>query len=176
MDFKFAGDLVYVMGKTRDELGGSEYYDRFGYTGLKVPQLGNFHELLSLYRAVSRAVSGGLVSSFHGIYRGGLGVHLAMCAMAGNLGVRADLDTVPADRPMRADHLLFSETPGRFIATIAPENREEFEKSLSGHLFACIGEITEDGIFKLQTGGSGIVRLPVPELKSAWKAPFGALI
>ncbi|MFW6080616.1 MAG: AIR synthase-related protein [Desulfosalsimonas sp.] len=175
MDFKFPGDLVYVIGETRDELGASEYYDRFGYTGLNVPAL-EPESLLPAYEAVHRAVCGNLVCSLHGVYRGGLGVHLAMCAMAGNLGLSADLDLVPAGRHLRPDHLLFSESPGRFIATTAPGNRAEFEAVLGDHPFACVGETREDGIFELEAAGVKIASLQSSELKSAWKAPFGGLI
>ncbi len=175
MDFKYPKDLVYIIGNTADEPGASEYYDMLGYIGLNVPRL-EPEKLFPMYKALYRAVCRSLVASLHGVYRGGLGVHLAMCAMAGGLGLSADLDSIPVRGFMRTDHLLFSETAGRFIASVSPENRAQFEAEIKDCPFACIGEIKEDEIFELQTGGSKIVSLQVPDLKSAWKAPFGALI
>jgi phosphoribosylformylglycinamidine synthase len=175
LDFKCPGDLVYVLGRTKDELGASEYYDRLGYTGLNVPTL-DPSVLIYMYRDLHKAVCRGLAASVHGIYRGGLGVHLAMCAMAGNIGINADIAKVPAGPDIRADHLLFSETPGRFIVTVEPENSRDFESILKGHEFSCIGEVSGDSVFSLSHGSRKLASVFVQDLKSAWKAPFGKLI
>ena len=90
MDVKCAGDRVYILGETQNELGGSEYYDLFGYIGKNVPQV-DTEKFLPAYNALFAAIRQGLVASAHGIYRGGLGVHLAMIAMGGNLGLDIDL-------------------------------------------------------------------------------------
>ncbi len=181
LDSKMPGDLVYVLGATRNELGGSEYYEHFGYVGLNVPEV--FPDRFALlYRALSRAMDKELLASVHGVYRGGLGVHLAMVAMAGNLGLKVDLGRVPADPAEdhidRNDILLFSESAGRFIVTVDPEQKDGFEKLFKGLSCACIGTVTGEldnfiieGIDK-QT----LISLSVQELKNAWKQPFGELI
>ena len=75
---------MYVLGTTRNELGGSAYYDLFGYTGLNVPKAPGFagpdqlepektKSLLDLYEALERAISAELVASCHGIYGAGWG-------------------------------------------------------------------------------------------------------
>jgi len=79
MDAKMPGDLVYILGTTCNELGGSEYYDHLGYIGRNVPRV-RPNEFLPLYRNLARAIANELVASIRGIYRGGLGVHLAMVA------------------------------------------------------------------------------------------------
>ena len=84
---KLAGDRVYILGHTRNELGGSEYYDLLNYVGCNVPQV-NPEPFMALYRALANAIANGWVASAHGIYRGGLGVHLAFIAMAGGWGWR----------------------------------------------------------------------------------------
>ena len=105
LDPKIAGDLVYVLGHTRDELGASEYYDMLGYVGRNVPQV--FPEqFFPLYRALAQAILKGLTASVHGVYRGGLGVHLALMAMAGEMGLQIDLSAVPAQDVQRDDVLL----------------------------------------------------------------------
>ncbi len=170
-DAKAPGDLVYVLGIARDELGGSEYYDHLGYVGLNVPKVDppKFHVL---YRVLFRAVERELVASAHGVYRGGLGVHLAMTAMAGHAGMEIDLERVPREGVERIDSLLFSETPGRFVVTVAPENRETFDKLFKGLPYACVGKITEAPDFTIRKGQAEIARLNVFDLKESYKRPF----
>jgi phosphoribosylformylglycinamidine synthase len=176
MDVKCAGDLVYVLGDTRNELGASEYYDLFGIIGKNVPQV-DAKKFQSIYAAVYQAIQKELVASAHGVYRGGLGVHLAFIAMGGNLGLDIDLGKTPASTALRDDALLFSESAGRLIVTIAPENQAEFEKICENIPFACVGTVTETPILHIQgRSKKELLSLPVADLKAAWKRPFGSLI
>jgi len=175
LDAKAPGDRVYVLGKTKDELGGSELYDHFGYTGLNVPQVVPA-EHLPLYRALSTAISKGLVNSAHGVFRGGLAVHLAMVAMGGELGLEVDLDAVPADSGLRSHTLLFSESAGRFIVTVAPEQQDALESQLTDTDFACVGTIREKADLVIKQGAAELINSPVDALKTAWKKTFGDLI
>ncbi len=175
LDCKIPGDLVYVLGRTKDELGGSEFYDHFGYTGLNVPRVVP-GECLPLYEALSTAIARGLVRSAHGIYRGGLAVHLAMVAMAGNLGLAVDLDAVPVEESLRDHTVLFSESAGRFIVTTAPEDKQQLETLLAGTGFACVGKTTEKADLVIKRGENELVNAPVSDLKTAWKKTFGDLI
>ena len=146
-----------------------------GYTGLNVPKI-NAEQFKKLYRALNHAINEELVASAHGIYRGGLGVHLAMVAMGGNLGMHIDLTGVPVENVNRNSVILFSESAGRFIITIDPENRESFESILKEHIFACIGTVTEKQDFVLNgLDDKNIINVPVKDLKTAWKKPFGDL-
>ncbi len=176
LECKVPGDLVYILGVTRNELGASEYYERFGYVGLNVPRV-DPEAFLPLYRALEKAVSAGLAASVHGIYRGGLGVHLALVAMAGCLGMEIDLTKVPAEAVSRCDTLLFSESAGRFIVTVDPKNREAFETLFKDLPLGCAGRVTETPVVKI-LGPDGRVRVSadVFALKKAWKRPFGGLV
>jgi len=176
MDAKCPGDLVYVLGETKGELGGSEYYEHFGYIGRHVPQLEP--ELsMKCSRALASAIKEELVASCHGIYRGGLGTHLALVVMGGSLGMTVDLGKVPR-REVEANHiLLYSETPGRFIVTIDPKDRASFESFLDSIPHAFIGTVSDGPDFVVRgLGGEDLIRIPVPELKEAWKGPFGGLV
>jgi len=176
MEAKIPGDLVYLLGITKDELGGSEYYDRFGYTGRNVPRV-KPEELFPSYKALHRAINEGIVASAHGIYRGGLGIHLALLGMGGGLGMEIDLSKIPVEKLERDDKILYSESAGRFIVTIAPENKERFEKILGDCPYAYVGRITREKelvINGLQKGE--IIRIYIGELKEAWQKPFGGLI
>ena len=176
MDAKMAGDLVYVLGVTRNELGGSEYYDLFGYTGLNVPRVDSAR-VLPLYRAVSSAVQAEEVASLHGVYRGGLGVHLALVAMAGGLGLEVELSAVPREGVERDDTLLYSESQGRFIVTVAPEDQEAFEEHLKGLPCACVGRVVKKERLTIRgLEGNTLVNVGIRQLKSTWKRPFGGLM
>jgi phosphoribosylformylglycinamidine synthase len=176
MESKFPGDPVYVLGVTGDDLGASEYYEHFGYLGLNVPKVSP-GEFSKLYRALGEAIRRELVASAHGIYRGGLGVHLSLIAMGGNLGLDIELKDVVRDAPDRNDTILFSESPGRFVVTVDPKNRESFENLFSGLPCACIGTVTASPDVAISgLNGQTLVSLPVSELKTAWKRPFGDLI
>ncbi|MGD2185741.1 MAG: AIR synthase-related protein [Desulfobacterales bacterium] len=176
MDSKFPGDLVYVLGFTRNELGGSEYYAHLGEVGLNVPQVRST-EFIANYRILSQAIAQGMIASAHGVYRGGLGVHLAMVAMGGRLGMQIELAQVPMDGVDREDAVMFSESAGRFIVTIDPSKRQVFENQFKGLACHCIGTVTETPRFEINDFDQNtIVSITVDELKAAWKKPFGDLI
>jgi len=175
MEFKAAGDLIYMLGLTKNELGGSEYYDLFGYTGMKVPQT-DLAANLKLYQPFSRAYREGLFASVRGLYRGGLGVHLALAAMGGCLGALIDLDRLPADEKMSPDRKLFSESTGRFLVTIAPGNQTRFEEIFQGLTFGLLGEVRADETVLVRSGDRDLLQIDNEELRTAFKMSFGHLI
>jgi len=171
MGAKNPGDLVYVIGETKDELGGSEYYEMLGHVGLNVPKT-DFKELVPSYKALQRAISLDLVKSAHGIYRGGLGVHLAQVAFAGGLGMGIDLGKIPTELKQDSK-ILFSESTGRFIITISPEDKGKFEAIFTGTKLACVGTVTQNPELIINgLSGDVIIKKQAKELKEAWQAPF----
>jgi phosphoribosylformylglycinamidine synthase subunit PurSL len=176
MDAKVPGDRVWVVGLTKNELGGSEYYAHGGHVGLNVPKV-DADAFAACYRALAEAARQGLPASCHGVYRGGLAVHLAMVAMGGELGLRVNLAKVPAAGVDRSDTLLFSESAGRFIVTLAPDHEEAFRTLFADLPAACVGEVTATPQLEIAgVDGKGLAKLPVDVMKSAWKRPFGDLI
>ncbi len=174
LEVKAPGDGVYVLGETADELGGSEYYDLFGDVGSQVPQTAP-ERFWPLYLALARAIAQGWVASAHGVYRGGLGVHLALVAMAGRLGMEIDLGRVPGTEGMRADKILFSESAGRFIVTVDPACQGRFETLFQGMPCTRVGTVSADPNLVVRHGDRALTRLPVTRLLEAWKRPFGHL-
>jgi phosphoribosylformylglycinamidine synthase len=176
LEIKQAGDLVFLLGLTRNELGASEYYAHLGYVGLNVPQV-RPEESLPLYRALAGAMAQRSVASVHGIYRGGIGVHTALVAMGSHLGLTLRLADAPVDGALRDDARLFSESAGRFLVTVAPDQRKAFEKQLAGLPCACVGEVTDAPRLVISGGdGSPLMDIAVDELKTAWKSTYGDLI
>ena len=175
LDFKDSGDPIYVLGLTRDELGGSEFYDLLGYTGLNAPQT-RLKENLETYRALSRGYQEGLLASVHGVYRGGLGVHLALTALASDRGAMIDLARAPGAGDLEPHQGLFSESTGRMIVSVRPGDRERFEELTAGIPAAFVGKVRADGVLLLRWEGRELARLEIDELRAAFKRPFGHLI
>ena len=170
MDFKHEGDAVYVLGVTYDEMGGSEYFSHLGVIGNSVPVV-NPKTNLALYRKLRDAIEQSLVESCHDCSDGGLGVALAESAFAGDLGVKADLRKVHSQGITRVDHLLFSESHGRFVLSVLPDNKADFEKAMEGSPFAEIGQVSLDEKIELiGSKGENIVSLPISKAKNAWKS------
>jgi len=145
--------------------------------GNHVPQV-DAKRALAVFRAVSAAVSGGLVHSVHAPGRGGLAVGLAKVAFGGELGITADLAKVPATSVccLRDDQLLFSESNSRFVITVAPGQREAFEALVGAVPFACIGTVAEAPRLVIAgQDGSTVLDADVMELKAGWKATLDAI-
>jgi len=174
-DVKIPGDLVYVLGETGDELGGSEYYDLFGQLGLNVPRLKGDMEKRH-YTALQRAIDAGLVNTAHGIYRGGLGIHLTLMALAGDLGLEMDLGRVPVASPLRTDKVLFSESCGRVILCVDPKKKKAFEKTMSECRMAYVGRVRKDQNFMIKNEGQTLIKSKLRPLREAFHQTFGGLI
>jgi len=177
MDAKCAGDLLYVVGETKAELGASEYYRYLARRAGKPAAIGNAvptvdaRRAMDIYTAMSRAVADGLVHSVHAPGKGGLGLGLAKVAFGGELGLRVDLARVPAASVGCDDLILFSESASRFIVTVAPGQHAAFESAMADVPCACIGEVTADPWLRM-TGldGQMIIDTRVLDLKARWKA------
>lgn len=176
MDAKFPGDLVYVIGETKNELAGSEYYQMMGSVGLNVPQV-NVKEVWPQYMAIHRAINEGVVSSCHAVSRGGLAVHLVMVAMAGELGMEINLTSIPGASRLTVSQVLYSESCGRFIITLPPKKKEKFEELFAGTKMAQIGIVSELPRFSVKIeSGKAIIEENMSTLKNSWKKPFGELV
>jgi phosphoribosylformylglycinamidine synthase len=172
MDAKKAGDLVYVLGMTYPELGASEWYALRGAVGNAVPKV-NVNAAWTLYGALHRAIQAGCVASCHDCSDGGLGVALAETAFSGGLGMAIDLKQVPGTGIDRDDTLLFSESQSRFVATVAPEHREQFEKIMDGCVAAQVGTVHAEELLMISgLRGTRILNEDIHTLKAAWQKPL----
>lgn len=128
------GDKVYLVGQTRDDYAGSELQKMMTGDISGIVKSFDLHHVHQYMQRLLKTMENGLVSSAHDLSEGGLGVALAETVFKTDLGLKIDLADQPAAR-------LFSETPGRFIVTVAPEKATEFEQALGrdAHL---IGEVT----------------------------------
>lgn len=113
IDLKFSGDLIYILGETKDEVEAE----------------GN----KKLYQALNRAIKQRLVASSISVTRGGLAVALAKSALAGGLGLKVNLNC--------GGEGLFAETSGCLAVTVNPKNKSQFEKIMAGNVFYLAGKV-----------------------------------
>ena len=173
MDCKQAGNLIYIIGTTWNELGGSHYYAVHGCIGNNVPRV-DPKKGKELMNALSVAMEKGLVKACHDCSEGGIGVAAAEMAFAAGLGMVIYLDKVPLAEPInRDDFVLFSESNTRFLAEIAPEDKQRFENMMAGVDFAEIGQVTNNEKFEVYGhNGDRVLAATLAELKEAWQKPL----
>jgi phosphoribosylformylglycinamidine synthase len=181
MDFKEPGNLIVLVGTTRDELGGSLWAELLGEHGGTVPGVvpGLGH---GIFRAVHLAITRGLVRSCHDLSEGGLAVALAEMALAGGLGACASLRDVPCDDDAASDAvLLFSESPSRFLLEVPPQHYAALVNLLGGLPSGRLGEVA-DPVYGPGAGpprlsitgldGTTVIEAPLADLKEAWQRPL----
>ncbi len=169
IDFKFEGDLVYLLGDTHDELGGSEYFASLGFVGNNVPRV-EADKNKTLYQKFYKAVKEGLVASAIPVLRGGLAVALAKSAMGGMIGASIDISKI-IGTSKAADLKLFSESQGRILVSIAPKNKKAFETLMKGSSFSLLGKVSLDKIV-ITEKDKKIVSLSVSAAHKAYKSTF----
>ncbi|MFA6384691.1 MAG: AIR synthase-related protein, partial [Candidatus Omnitrophota bacterium] len=168
---KQPGDLVYVVGVTGDELGGSAYYDSLGFVGNAVPAV-NARRAKTIFEALAKAASLGLVSAMHDCSEGGIGVAAAEMAFSGGLGMDLFLKEVPAQLD-RNDTLLFSESHSRFIVEVSAAHQKSFERIFKGLPLGLAGCVTQSGTLRVYgLNGKPCVQASLKDLKEAWQSPL----
>ncbi len=169
MDAKQAGDLVYLIGDTKNELGGSEYFDLHGVLGKHAPQVDGQTAKIR-YQAIYQAIQQGLLQSCHDCSDGGVAVSLAEVAFAGDLGM--DLDVEKPCHNLRLDEFLFSESASRFVVTVSPKHQQDFERLLTQQSYFYLGKTTKNRLFQIRYAQRDVILAPIQELKTAWQAPL----
>ena len=173
MDAKAAGNLLFVVGETKNELGGSHYYHVNGQLGANVPKV-DLEIAPVIAKKVAEAISSGLVASCHDCSEGGLAVGLAEMAFAGGLGIEADLrGLAKSDDCTSVAAQLFSESASRYIIEVEAENYDAFAKLMLNLPFGQIGKVTEDKKLIIKSDdGSCVINEDVCVLKESWQKPL----
>ncbi|CAM4455379.1 phosphoribosylformylglycinamidine synthase subunit PurL [Paenibacillus phoenicis] len=164
-DFKSAGDVVFLLGETKAELGGSEFQAVVhGVVEGRPPQL-DLEVEKKLLGAVLEAIQGGLVRSAHDLSEGGLAVALAESCISGGIGAKVDIAS-----ELRPDFALFSESQSRILLSASPEKAEALEKLLAerGVPAARIG-VVEGSELSIAVNGTEVLSKPVEQLKRVWE-------
>ncbi|MBU0461576.1 MAG: phosphoribosylformylglycinamidine synthase, partial [Nanoarchaeota archaeon] len=170
MDAKFEGDLVYVVGRTYNELGGSEYLSMQRQPNKRDVPVVNPVDNKELYKLMHEAIKQGVVASAHSVGQGGLAVALAKVAIAGRNGLDLDLEQMEERYLLTSDIMaLFSESQGRFVITVAPENVERFEDAMGNFVCNKVGVVTKDKFTVKGIRGDEIISTHVGALENHYK-------
>jgi phosphoribosylformylglycinamidine synthase II len=173
-DAKKAGDAVFIVGVTADELGGSHYAALLDERGGTVPRVDK-KLAPQIFRKLHGAILAGLVRACHDLSEGGLAVAAAEMCIGGELGMELDAAKAPllARSSMEDARTLFSESNTRFLVEVAPDKLARFEKWMTGIPFARLGEVKAAPELVIKgIGGKEVVRAPWPDLKKAWQGTF----
>lgn len=166
-EFKAAGDLIYLVGETKDEFGGSELQKmKYGKIFGKAPEL-DLDTEVKVQKQILSAIRAGLVASAHDISEGGFAVALAESCM-GAKGLGAEVEVT--GNPVSA---LFSESQSRFILSVKKENQAEFEKMVDAKL---IGQVTENPVLQISCNGETVINQQVDELRKEWEGAIPCLL
>ncbi len=159
-DFKNSGDLIYLVGETKDEFGGSELQKLlYGKVFGKAPEL-NITIEKERQNQVLAAIRAGLVESAHDLSEGGLAVGLAESLFTNEqLGAEVSITGNQVSA-------LFSETQSRFLLTIKKEHQQEFEGLVDA---VQIGTVNDSGKLNITNDESTVLEASIEELKAAWK-------
>jgi len=167
-NFKTAGDLIYVIGETKAEFGGSELQKLLnGKIFGKAPSIDLSIEKIRQDQILS-AIQAGVVTSAHDISEGGLGVAIAESTF-GPTEIGASI-TIEGNEVVA----LFSESQSRFLLSVKPEHKEQFEAMVDAKL---IGTVTEEASVTIRNeNNETVLHATVDELKHAWKEAIPCLL
>ncbi len=139
LNFKNAGDIIYLIGESKDNISSSEYL--FGYLGTKA-STSPFFDLekeFEVQKTVAEIIKKRVIASAHDIAEGGLFIALAESAMASKLGFE-----ITTDKDFRKDAYLFGEAQSRVLVSVSPHMQSSFEKTLQARNtpFSKLGRVT----------------------------------
>ena len=171
LDFKYAGNPIYLIGLTLPELGGSQYYRLMGYIGSSVPKV-DVKSSKRIMELIIEAMDRGYIKACHDISDGGLGVAISEMAISSNFGAEIYLDRVPRVDVNRNDVILFSESNGRFLLEIDKKFEDEFCELVNS--YGCnagrIGFVSKNSRMVIHgLNGNVLIDLEVELLRKCWK-------
>ena len=173
MDAKASGNILALVGTTRDELGGSHLAFVKGLTGAAVPRV-DIELAPRIFRALHRAIQSRTVRSCHDLSEGGLGVAAAEMAFAGGQGIDLNLAPLAAHTGLADDAvLLFSESNSRFLVEVPAGQWSQFADFFAGLPLVELGKVTSGANVVIRgVSGQAVVDTPWADLKQSWKEPL----
>lgn len=168
-DLKAADGVLFLIGETRAEFGGSHLNIVMGQDGGLAPQPNA--DALTIMRALHNAIRKGLVRACHDVSEGGIGVALAEMCIGGQLG--ATIDTAPIH--LDSVTALYAESTGRFLVEVAPEKADAFAELLADVPHAHIGHVTANARFTVEQDGFVLFGVALVELERRWRGDVTAV-
>ena len=177
MQIKNPDSLLFLIGKRKDECGGSLYYEVLeDLTGSEYDDLlgknapdPDLSEVEEQIKAVTAIIDQNIVVSCHDISSGGLGLTLfemltTQRKKGGNIGISVDLSALNND--LSSDKLLWSETGG-FVVEVDKSNEEAFKNAVPDAVL--LGKTTEEPLFEAKNGENMIISEQLSDLIKLWE-------
>jgi phosphoribosylformylglycinamidine synthase len=142
MDFKKAGDLVFLIGKSRNDINSSEYLHKIKQVEYSPAPYFDIEEEATLQNKIAELIKAGAIQSAHDISEGGLFVTLIESCFNRNLGI----DVVAGNIQIRKDAYWFGEAQSRVVVSVNPANIDVFKKVIGDHPCEELGEVTSGSI------------------------------
>ena len=145
MDFKVAGDVIYLIGKSRDDINSSEYLHKLHAVEFSPAPYFDMEEEFSLHRAVEKLITAKMLKSAHDVSEGGLFITLIESCFNNNMGF-----DIATDDSVRKDAFLFGEAQGRIAVSVKSDAADTVEKILieATMPFKRLGTVTT-GVIKI---------------------------
>ena len=159
MDLKEPGNLIGIVGVTKGDMGGSEYYYWIHkIVGGEPPKADPYLEKSSM-NFVLEGIKRGYIVSAHDISHGGFATAICEMAVKGNKGVIIDLEKIPHEKGLRLDEILFSESYARFLVEIRRDSVKDLIKLAreKSAIFGLIGRVTSEKNVVMHYGEKKIV-------------------
>ncbi|MBI4055422.1 MAG: phosphoribosylformylglycinamidine synthase subunit PurL [Elusimicrobia bacterium] len=177
MEFKRAGNWLYLLGMTLQELGSSQGEGVLGKDCGRVPAV-RWKDSRRILQALREAQNHDLLRACHDLSDGGLGVAIAEMVLGSGKGAHLDLGKVPRMGIYREYEdfvILFSESHSRFLVEVSPRDAAGLEDLWRGVPFRRVGRVQEEPVLEVKgTTGIPLVRVGLPELGRAWRRSEGA--
>lgn len=165
--FQKAGDLIYLIGETNQEYGGSELQNLLENTYFgKAPAI-DLDTEAKRQNQLLQAIRKGRVVSAHDLAEGGLGVALAEALFDKGLGCEVALTGMNPEA-------LFSETQSRFLVSVAAEHKHDFETEVEDAVQ--IGKTTESGVLEINVDEDRVVAEKTDTLRAIWKGAIPCML
>jgi len=168
LEARGAGEVLFLLGDTAEELGGSEWALARGERGGEVPRC-RPAEFWRRYQAVAALLSEGLASAAQAPGRGGLLSSLFFLSRAAGLGLDVDLARAPTAGRPGWEALLFGESAGRLLLAVPAKLAPEVERRLAGLPAARLGAYDGTGRLRVRLGETALLDAAADELAAAWK-------
>ncbi|MFO0414659.1 MAG: phosphoribosylformylglycinamidine synthase subunit PurL [Bacteroidota bacterium] len=167
LDFKNEGDLIFLIGQSRNDIGSSEYVHKIKEIEFSPAPHFDLHEEFQLQEIIAKLISEKSVESVHDLSEGGLITALFEASFNRNLG----FDVTQEKNTIRSDAYWFGESQSRVLVSVKPEKAELFKKIINGFPFEQIGAVTTGAIWvKKENWGS------VEEWKKNYDEAIGSVM
>jgi len=162
------GDVLVIIGNTKNEMGGSEYFEYVHkFIGGKCPVV-DFAESKKNMDVVLNLIKKGILKSVHDCSKGGLAVAVSEICMVNNVGCSVSIEKVPGEK-LDVDRILFSESHSRYLLVLDKNNLAKLEDILkkSKISYGIVGKFGSDQI-KFDKGSKNIIDLRVDKARKTW--------